>query len=122
MGSSEDVKQRIPGLKFNVVKHGYTGSLRPSVKRGEIHLGCEFTERDLFDRAVEKLDGFKMFSTVAEEFEAALSHELDSTNSELRQAQDRCRELEQELVSKDETIAQLRGVLAKLEADLGIVG
>lgn len=118
MGTTQDVKERLPGLQFRVEKsikgrHTFGGT-----QHGRVELLCEFRDPKLFEAAVEKLNGFKLFGELAEEIVDALGAELDSTVQTLAQVQQEVVELKQANVEKDAEIIRLRELLRSIEIDL----
>jgi hypothetical protein len=70
--------------------------------------------------AVEKFENFKVFSSTTDEMLAALSYELNSTESQLQMALKREQELLEELQNEADEIASLRQVLHDIGTELGV--
>lgn len=119
MGTTQDVKDRMPGLRFRLSsKRSSSTPTLSGTFHGNIELACEFTDKKLFDAAAEKLDGFKMFSELAEEMVDALGEELDNTAQTLLQAQQEIVVLKESCAEKDAEIERLRGLLQVIDVDL----
>lgn len=119
MGTTQDVKDRIPGLQFRLSSK--TNKSTPTMAgtfHGTIELACEFKDKKMFDAAAEKLDGFKMFGELSEEIVDALGEELDNTAQTLAQAQREIVELKAVVDARDAEITRLRGLLQVIEDDL----
>ena len=112
---SKQVADRLPGLRFRLVE-----ATRQSKATGIVTLRCEIYDLDLWERAKNHFDGYKIFTSPTEEIIGALGNELDDTAELLRQEQQATQLLRQELQEKDETIAKLQGVLARIGVNLGI--
>lgn len=122
MGTTKDVKDRLPGLQFRVESTIRSAKTVAGTWHGTIVLRCEFRENAMFEAAIKKLDGFKVFTELAEEMVDALSEELDNTAQTLTEAQAEIEALKQEGVIKDAEIERLRGLLQSLEDDLNDPG
>lgn len=120
MSALDETEERLPGLRFHVVSSALTKSFGGGVRTGTITLRCEVRELELWEMAVEKLNGLKLFSSTTEEMIAALSYELTHTDVRLQEALDREKELLEEISSKEEEVARLRGILRDIGAELGV--
>lgn len=118
MGTSQEVVEQLPGLQFRVESFQRGRETAAGTHHGTIQLHCEMKEWALFDEAVKKLNGFKMFSSLAEELTDALAEELNNTAQTLGEAQQEIEALRAEGAEKDAEIARLRGLLQDIEADL----
>ena len=118
MATTHDVKESLPGLQFRVESSRRITVNVSGRQRGEIVLVCECKDVKMFNAAVEKLNGFKMFSELAEEITDALGAALDSTDQELknvRKENERLVEVQHEL---EEEISRLRGLLGTIDDEL----
>ncbi len=118
MGTTQDVKDRIPGLQFKVAASTHGKKTVSGTRHGHIELRCEYTDVTLFNAAVDKLNGFKVFGSLSDEIVDALGAELDDTDDKLKQALDENRRLIAEGLKKDQEIERLRGLLQTIEAEL----
>ncbi len=118
MGTSGDVKEKLPGIQFRVASSSAKAVRFQGKFTGRIELYCEFREPRMFDAAVEKLNGFKVFSELSEEITDALGAELDNTVQILTEVQQEVADLKQALEARDAEIARLRGLLQTIEDDL----
>lgn len=118
MATTNDVNGRLPGLQFRVESSNRVGAAITGTQRGKIVLVCEFNDIKLFEAAAAKLNGFKLFSELAEEITDALGAELDSTDQQLRDALAENTRLAAEGAGKDLEIGRLRRLLASLDDEL----
>ena len=72
----------------------------------------------MFDAAIKKLDGFKVFGELAEEMVDALSEELDNTDSGLKTALAENVNLTAIIAERDQEIERLRSLLQSIEVEL----
>lgn len=120
MATSDEVAAKLPGLQFSVTGTRRFAAPASGMHSGEITLRCEVTDVGLFDAAVAKLDGYKMFSSCTEEIITALGMELDSLTTTLQQAHLLERALRREIAGKDKELKEMQRFLADLEQELGI--
>lgn len=118
MGTTADVKKDMPGLQLRVEDATKAGKTVAGTQHGIIKLRCEFTDPRMWDEAIKKLDGFKIFGELAEEIVDAIGAELDKTMETLDQAQARCVQLEELNAEKEAENVRLRGLLQSIENDL----
>lgn len=118
MASTNDVKESLPGLQFRVESQARMSGGAGGTQRGKITLICEFRDIKLYNAAVEKLNGFKMFSELAEELTDALGAELDNTDQQLKAALVANEGLVATIVEKDQEIARLRGLLKGIDDEI----
>lgn len=118
MGTTADVKKDMPGLQLRVEDATKAGKTAAGTQHGIITLRCEFTDPRMWDEAIKKLNGFKIFGELAEEIVDALGAELDKTMETLEQAKARCTVLEAVNVEKEAENTRLRGLLQSIEDDL----
>lgn len=118
MGTTQDVKDRIPGLQFRLESQTYGKKTAGGTQHGHITLHCEYTDVTLFDTAASKLNGFKVFGSLSDEIVEAISAELDDTDSKLQKALDEGARLRLELGEKEAEISRLRGLLQSIEREL----
>lgn len=116
---AEDVVAELPGLQFKV-KESTLGGSGTGVRYGHILLYCTVRDPKLFQMASEKLDGYRIFSSTAEEVMDALTSELSSVEDRLQAAKRQERRLLAQLAEKEEELVKLRAFFSTLEADLGI--
>lgn len=119
MGTKEEVEDQLPGLRFSVDRYS-TRSNSLGRLYGNVTLTCEITDKDLWERAIAELDGYKIFSSTTEELFKALGDALDSADGQLAQALSREKALQEELEAERKESERLRGVLARLESELGL--
>jgi hypothetical protein len=120
MGATKEVEDTLPGLRFTVERSTVQAPTHLRFRVGTIHLRCEFTDGELWNAALKKLNGLKLFSSVVDDVVSALGHALDSTEAELRETKGREEELQQIIHEKDREIAELRRLLSSIGIDLGI--
>lgn len=118
MATTQDVKERIPGLQFRVESSVRMRASADGKQRGQITLICEFEDVRLFDAAVDKLNGFKVFSELSEEVTDALGAALDSTDQQLQEALAANEALSSTIADKNREIERLRDLLAVIEDDI----
>jgi uncharacterized protein YicC (UPF0701 family) len=118
MANTNDVKERLPGLQFRVESNARMSAGASGLQRGKITLICEFKEIKLYNAAIEKLNGFKMFSELAEEITDALGAELDSTDQQLKDALANNEGLVAKNHELEEEISRLRGLLQGIDDEL----
>lgn len=118
MANTVDVKKSLPGIQFRVEDATKGAKTAAGTQHGIIKLRCEFTEPALWDAAIQKLDGFKIFSDIAGEIVDAIGEELDKTMETLSQAQARCAALELSNAEKDKENLRLRRLLLTVEVDI----
>lgn len=119
MGSTRDVKDRIPGLQFRLEsKQSLPKKTASGTFHGFIHLACEYKDVKLFEAAAEKLNGFKVFSDLSEEIVDAISEELDNTDKDLKAALIENENLTATILEKNAEIARLNGLLQVIDRDL----
>lgn len=118
MGTQEDVKERLPGLQFRVEEARIEKPTAVGTRHGRITLHCEYQDRGLFEAAVAKLNGFKVFCELAEELTDALGEELDNTVSELMAKNQELEELKKALALEQAETTRLRKLLATVELEL----
>jgi septal ring factor EnvC (AmiA/AmiB activator) len=116
---AEDGVEELPGLQFTV-KDATLGGSGTGVRHGHILLRCTVRDPKLFHMAAAKLDGYRIFSSTAEEVMDALTAELSSVEDRLQAAKRQERRLLAQIADKDEQIAKMQGFFSTLEADLGI--
>lgn len=120
MSTSDEVTAQLPGLQFSV-KNVQRSLTATGACSGLITLRCTVSDQALFEAAVRKLDGYKVFSSCTEEIITALGMELDSTVSDLQRAQLLEKALRRELAKKDDELTKMQDFLAQLERELGII-
>lgn len=120
MTELSSAEAKIPGLLFHVTASDLKQSVGRSLQLGTITMRCEVTDKQLWLMAVEKFENFKVFSSTTDEMLAALSYELNSTESQLQMALKREQELLEELQNGTDEIASLRQVLHDIGTELGI--
>lgn len=118
MGTTDDVKKRLPGLQFRVKKSTKAGKTVAGTQHGYIELRCEFTDVKMFEAAVNKLHGFKIFGELAEEIVDAIGEELDNTHKSLKQVEAEKTELQALNDKLEAENERLRGLLLTIETDL----
>lgn len=116
---TEDTVKELPGLQFKV-KEATLGGSGTGVRHGHILLYCDIRDTTLFELAAKKLDGYRIFSSTAEEIMDALTAELSSVEDKMQAAKRQERRLLLQLAEKEEELAKLRAFFSDLEADLGI--
>jgi acyl transferase domain-containing protein len=119
MGSTTDVAEALPGLRF----YGVVAELRANrvgTKTGTITMSCEVHDRKLWEMAVEKFEDFKVFSSTTEEMLTALGDALDATDGELHMARQNEQKALASVQEKEARIKELEGILAVIGVDLGI--
>ncbi len=119
MGTTKDVKDRLPGLQFRVEAATQGKKTASGTQHGIITLRCEYRDVTLFEAAVEKLNGFKLFGELAQEIVDALGSELDETDSSRKAALREVERLTAEGKEKDAEITRLRALLDVIEVELG---
>lgn len=119
MSEPDAPEEKLPGIQFSV-KDALLGGSGTGVRYGRIELFCVVHDAKLFDMAVEKLDGYRIFSSTAEEVMDALSMELNTVEERLKAHKRLERMLRLQLEEKDAEIAKLKGFFTELEVDLGI--
>jgi hypothetical protein len=119
MATADEVTAELPGLHFSVRATQRYASLN-GVHSGTILLHCTVSAEELFEAAVEKLDGYRMFSSCTEEIITALGMELDSLTGTLKRSQLLEAALRREIDKKDKEIDKMKEFLAQLERELGI--
>lgn len=115
-----DTVDKLPGLQFSVKSHTLGDSNAQGVKKGHIHLFCAVRDDDIFLLAVNKLHGYRVFSSPTEEVFDALEAELQDTCGRLESAKQELRRLRLVVADKEAEIARLRGIFTGLEDELGI--
>ena len=122
MATTADVKKSLPGIQFRVESSTKGAKTLVGTQHGTIQLRCEFTEPELFDAAIQKLNGFKIFGELAQEIVDALGDELDNTDKDLKAALIENENLTADNLKKDREIERLRGLLQNLEDELNDPG
>lgn len=87
---------------------------------GRVTLLAQVQDSAQWDAAIDKLQGFRLFTTSTEETLSAFSMELDAAHEELQVRRLRETELVNELAQKNTELQQLRAALAAIGHDLGI--
>jgi hypothetical protein len=105
---AEDGVEELPGLQFTV-KDATLGGSGTGVRHGHILLRCTVLDPKLFHMAAAKLDGYRIFSSTAEEVMDALTAELSSVEDRLQAAKRQERRLLAQIADKDEQIAKMQG-------------
>ncbi len=118
MGTSNDVKKKLPGLAFRVDGWGVGGKTRNGTFIGTITLRCEYKDQVLFDEARRVLDGFKV-GVLSTEMTDALCAELDVTVAEKAAVETELVRLNAALEAEQAEVARLRALFATLEHELG---
>lgn len=118
MGNTADVKAALPGIQFRVEDSTKGAKTLAGTQHGIIKLRCEFTEPELWDAAIQKLDGFKVFGDIAGEIVDAIGEALDNTDKDLKAALIENENLTADNLEKDREIERLRGLLQQLEVEL----
>jgi hypothetical protein len=114
-----ETKEKLPGIQF-AVKDALLGGSGTGIRYGRIELFCTVHDATLFDLAVEKLDGYRIFSSTAEEVMDALNMELNTIEEQLKAHKRLERRLRLQLEEKDTELANLRRFFAEVEDSLGI--
>ena len=120
MSALEETEDRLPGLRFHVISSDLKKSSGGVLQYGTIVIRCEVFDRELWNMAVERLDGFKLFSSTTEELLSALGSELTHTDTQLQESLDREKELNADIGAKEAEIARLRAILHDIEVDFGV--
>lgn len=121
MANTTEVEKRIPGLRFQVVSSEVMARSTSTFNRvGYVKLRCEFSDRQLWELALDRFKDLKIFSGTTEELLGALGDELNSTDAQLKQARARESALLKELEKQREEVAKLRSTLAEIGVQLGI--
>lgn len=119
MGAKEDVEKTLPGLRFTVRGSGKHAT--PSGKIiGELVLRCEIIDPALWEPAIKKLDGLKIFSTSIEEVLDALGEELNNKEVSLSEEQEKNVELMKSNMALSAEVDRLRVLLSGIGVDLGL--
>lgn len=120
MSTLEDTEDKLPGLRFHVLSSSYTANSTGQIHHGCISLKCEVTDKEMWTMAIDKFEGFKVFSSLTEEVQAALGYALDSTDNQLQMALEREKELLKEVLDRDNEIARLQQILHDIGVELGV--
>lgn len=118
MATTSDVKKALPGIQFRVEEATKGAKTLAGTQHGILRLRCEFTDSAVWEAAIQKLDGFKVFGDIAGEIVDAIGEALDNTDKDLRAALIENENLTIDNMEKDREIERLRGLLQQLEVEL----
>lgn len=111
-----EVENRVPGVRFSVVE---TSRSKRSAK---VVLRCDVDDVELYDAAVAKLNGLKLFSgDFAGEVMDALGDELTNKHTALGEKDEQIKLLLTSLGEATKEIERLTGIMQKVGLDLGLV-
>ncbi len=117
MGSKDpvrDVEDKVPGLRFSVKESSR------AARFGIVTLHCIVNDVEMWDNAVEKLDGLKLFSTTSQEVMDALGEELTLQVKEVGDLGKLMVKLQRELDAQIAKNNEMQAMLTKIGIDLGL--
>ena len=117
---ADTANEPLPSLQFTVKEAELLGT-GTGVRYGILVLRCTVRDIPLWDAAVEKMDGYQVFSSTAEEIMDALGLELTETRDVAASLRRVIHRQKLDLAEKEKELQKMRDFFTEMEADLGIV-
>lgn len=119
MADNDNVSEALPSLQFTVKEAALLGT-GTGVRYGILVLRCTVRDIPLWEAAVEKMDGYKVFSSTSEEIMDALGMELTETRGVASSLRRMIYRQKNELEDKEQELQKMREFFREIETDLGI--
>lgn len=120
MADNDNVNESLPSLQFTVKESELLGT-GTGTRYGILVLRCTVRDIPLWEAAVQKMNGYQVFSSTAEEIMDALGMELTETRDTAASLRRVIHRQQLELAEKEQELQKMRDFFTEVEADLGIV-